>query len=349
MSVMDAIGQFGNNLVQGISNGLSNPMLIPSLTAAYNQYQDSDRYMDYGRQAAGMASPVTTDQRQAQNQRYLDLQNNPNAHLNNSPSYQAALSQGLDAVQRKQLAGGYAGSGNMMTALSDHAGKTAAQFIDQDMQRLRKDAGYDFNPAHAASLFMQGVDSSINSRNAALDALMFPFAPQPTTINNNTGGGGQNGGGGGQNGGNGQNGQNPAGQFGPVAQGQAEKEIARLIQQGIKVPPYSPLVEQAIREGTGGETPWAQYAPQDYDTNGDGTIDYDEWTSGNNQGVMDEILGGEGSPLLGGDLNEGLPFPIYDDEGQLMPEAIEGLEDIFGSYGGGGEDINWEELFGGGF
>lgn len=187
------------DMFPGVSSGdPSQAMLLPALIAAMNQWKDSDRYMDYGREAAGMASPVSNDERLKSLQRYRSIEDDPNGYLTNSPLYQAALRQGLNTVERSQAAKGNLGSGEMLMALQEVGQDTAAKYVDKDLQRIREDAGFQFNPAHAASLYMQGVQGSIDSRNSALGSMMFPFmmraqqnasgGGQPITINNQVGG-----------------------------------------------------------------------------------------------------------------------------------------------------------------
>jgi hypothetical protein len=192
------------NKIPGVGSGnIPLAMLIPALTAAMNQFKDSDRYMDYGREAAGMASPISNDERQNSLRRYRSIEDDPNGYLNNSPLYQAALRQGLNSVERSQAAKGNIGSGEMLMALQDVGQDTATKFVDRDLQRIRQDAGFQFDPANAASMFMSGVRGSIDSRNSALGSLMFPLGMMAmqnreggggTTINNNISNGGQSGG-----------------------------------------------------------------------------------------------------------------------------------------------------------
>jgi len=65
---------------------------------------------------------------------------------------------------------------------------------------------------------------------------------------------------------------------------------------------------------TGDNEPWNNggYADQ-YDANGDGSVSFDEWANGNNEGIMESLSSGNWDPM-GLDLTplETMPEPSFD-------------------------------------
>jgi hypothetical protein len=329
---LDGILSGAMNMAPGVGSGnIPLALLIPSLTAAMNQWKDSDRYMDYGREAAGMASPVSNEERQRSLARYRSIENDPNGYLNNSPLYQAALRQGLNATERSQAAQGNMGSGEMMMALNKVGQDTATQFVDRDLQRIRQDAGFQFDPANAARFFMQGVQGSIDSRNSALGSLMFPFMAMAQQNANGGPGGGPGGG------------RNPNGGGGPGQPGNGvnvPQGVAQAIFQGGQagINAASQLLQQGIRfinNPDGSTTDLHGYlrsgAP------GNGGEDYPRYPTGYPGTTTPPITDGNGNPLYddegnlmppiddGGMGPPGSPYPLFDDEGNLMPNVDPGM------------------------
>lgn len=186
------------NLLPG-SDG-SNPaaaLMIPSWLSAYKQWEDSGKYMDTAREAMKYGDPFGQDNRDMYQKMLSDSYTNPEAVLND-PGHQAMLKSGLDTVSRQDAAKGYLGSGNMMADLSAYTTNLNNQFLSQYRKDLQPLTGAQFDPARAGQFLMQGNQQSIDSQNAALQALMYPFLMNmqqnrqnqpPIVINNSNQGG----------------------------------------------------------------------------------------------------------------------------------------------------------------
>jgi len=190
------------------SNGssIAAGLMIPSWMSAYKQWEDSGKYSEVAKEAAKYGDPFGQANREYYQQQLKNSYENPDAFLND-PGHQAKLKSGLDQVSRQDAMKGYLGSGNMAADLSAYTANLNNQFLDQERARLMGLTGAQFNPAAAGEFLMKGNEQEINSQNAALQALMYPFLMNAgeNHINNNNGGGGQNG----NNGNNGNNGKNP--------------------------------------------------------------------------------------------------------------------------------------------
>jgi hypothetical protein len=164
----------------GMTDPMSSAMLLPAWTSAYNQWQDADRYRESADRAIDAGRPYRDGNYYAD--RLKSLTEDPNAYLENSPDYQAALKQGLGGVERSNAAQGYMGSGNMLTALNDYGQMTAAKYLDQDRKSLMEMAKQ--NP-RSGDWVIEADKNSINSRNQALDAMFLPFLMQQQAKNGN--------------------------------------------------------------------------------------------------------------------------------------------------------------------
>lgn len=269
--------------------GGTSALTLPALGMAIQQWNQADRYGRLGERASSLASPISNEERLRSLARYRSIEEDPNGYLTNSPLFQAALRQGLNTVERSQAARGNLGSGEMLLALQAEGQDRAAQFVDRDLQRIRQDAGFQFDPSNAARYLMEGGRAQMESENAAMGALGFAAqnyaqGGQPTGGPRLPTGGG-------------------AGAGGAGGMGSAVQQIQNILRSGGSVNPNSPLVAAAIREMTGGDTPWnaGGYMNQ-WDSDGDGQVSWDEYTTGNNQDLMDQLtggmegLGGFGSP-----------------------------------------------------
>jgi len=161
---------------QGMGNGiLENPMLIPSLVSAMNQWKDSDRYMERSEEWAQQADPFGRE-RAGYQDRLRGLMTDPENYLKNDPAYQSQLRLAMNPVQSKMRARGYGNSGNMLSELTRVSSDTTNKYINELRDDLGNFSGAQFGPDTAARLRQGGLDASVRSRNAALDALMYPFA-----------------------------------------------------------------------------------------------------------------------------------------------------------------------------
>lgn len=242
--------------------GGTSALTLPMLLSALSQWKDADRYMDYGREAAGMASPITNDDRRRSLEMYRQWETDPNKFLESNPVYQGALRQGLNAAERSQAAQGNLGSGEMLMALQQVGQDTAGRFIQEELRRLREDAGFQFNPAQAAELFMRGVQGSIDARNGALGSLGFGLqnlaqggqrvGNQPQGPGGSGSGGGAGGGGAGGSGVN----FNP-GQIANIAQrlGMSPQQLFPILGQfsqwGIQPQTALSLLQQGLPQSLG--------------------------------------------------------------------------------------------------
>jgi hypothetical protein len=203
-----SLGDIGKWLGKGLGGILdlfpgsdgSNPaaaLMIPSWLSAYKQWQDSDKYMDTAREAMKYGDPFGQDNRDMYQEMLAKSYSNPEEVLND-PGHQAMLKSGLDTVSRQDAAKGYLGSGNMMADLSAYTTNLNNQFLSQYRKDLQPLTGAQFDPANAGKFLMQGNQQSIDSQNAALQALMYPFLMNmqqnrqnqpPIVINNSNQGG----------------------------------------------------------------------------------------------------------------------------------------------------------------
>ena len=148
--------------------------LLPALATAYNQYQNSDRYMDIAKSMTGILDPFQSQRGQYQGE-LSQLMNDPNAALKNDPAFQSMQNLGLGALNRGNMTkqGGVTNADDIA-----YSQQLMAQYIPQREQQLAQLSGAQFGPGAAASLLQTGMQGSINSRNAALQAAMFPFGGQ---------------------------------------------------------------------------------------------------------------------------------------------------------------------------
>ncbi len=169
---------------------------IPALLTAYNQYNNSGKYMDLATKYSDQMNPFGKE-RPFYQDRLRSLETNPNAYLDQSPDYQAALRQGVGARERSNAASGYAGSGTGAVDVQRTGADIAANYLDRDRQSLMKMAGADIGPGAAGHLIETGITGSIKSQDDALASLMWGLSnPEKNTINNYNNGGPGGGGGG---------------------------------------------------------------------------------------------------------------------------------------------------------
>lgn len=191
-SFLNGLGSAVTNQLGNFSGVLSNPMLIPSLTAAMQQFHQAHQYTDMAEGYAHQLDPFG-QQRPAYQQMLLDAYQNPAKVLQN-PAYQAMKTQGLNDVGRSQAAQGYLGSGNMMQALEDYSSSKDLSYLNQIQQSLQTPAGANIGPQSAAAMLSQGLAGRMGAENNAVGNLMVPFLAQNeqnrgtnVTVNNGAG------------------------------------------------------------------------------------------------------------------------------------------------------------------
>lgn len=180
---LGGIMDFVNKIFPGVNGtagfGGINPLMIPYLTTALNQYNNSGKYMDLASKYADQMNPFGS-QRQFYQDKLKALETDPNAYLASSPDYQAALKQGLGALDSSLSAKGFGGSGHAADEAQTFGSTLAAQFLDKDRQSLMQMAGANIGPAAAAALISEGMRGSIDSQNQALANLFGAFTkPNP--------------------------------------------------------------------------------------------------------------------------------------------------------------------------
>jgi hypothetical protein len=179
-------GSNGNSIAAGL--------MIPSWLSAYKQWEDSGKYKETAKEAAKYGDPFGQDNRDLYQQKLQASYDDPEAVLND-PGHQAIINNGINKVTRADASKGYLGSGNMATDLAEFVTNENNKFLSDYRKDLQPLTGAQFNPAAAGEFLMKGNQQSIDSQNAALQALMMPFGMNAAEnhINNNNGGG-QNGG-----------------------------------------------------------------------------------------------------------------------------------------------------------
>jgi hypothetical protein len=176
----------------GLGNGiLENPLLLPSLVAARQQWKDSDRYMERADSWANQADPFGSQRPQYQ-EHLQRLMTDPEGYVKDDPFYQSMLRTSMNPVASKMRARGYGNSGNILSELTRVSSDVTNKYVGDLADRLGRFGGAQFGPETAANMRMRGLEGSINSRNAALNSLMYPFL---ATAFNQQGRGGNTGGG----------------------------------------------------------------------------------------------------------------------------------------------------------
>lgn len=276
MDVGDLGGQGGGGFLDGLLNMFpgssgSNPaagMMVPSWLAALKQWQNAGKYRETAQEASKYGDPFGQANRNRAQQMLWQTYDDPTAFLND-PGHLARTKFGQDRIAAQNASKGYLGSGNMTADMMEFQSNLDAQHLDNERARLTPLTGAQFNPAAAGEMLLRGNDQAIESENNALDNLMMPFLMNM----------GQNR----------LNGQQGGGQGGNMANG---------LPRGINM--NDPRVAEYIRSMTGGDTPWNNGGYNQFmDADGDGTVSYDEWTSGNNADLMEQ-LGGQNGGLWGG-------------------------------------------------
>src|SRR5262249_14323874 len=98
----------------------------------------------------------------------LALMSDPNS-VTKLPGYQFQFDQGAEAVSRKMASKGYAGSGNLGTALTEYGQNFASSYFDKEATRLATLAGANIGPNFGASL--SGYGSGIDVAGQSLASL----------------------------------------------------------------------------------------------------------------------------------------------------------------------------------
>lgn len=177
-----------SDFLQGLfgSSGLTG-LLTGGLTGL-QMHNQADKYFDLGREAAGMASPVSPETRAYYQDRLRRMQEDPAAYLESNPEFMASKKLGLDALFAKNNARGLGGSGAATTDQLQYLSDLSSRFLSQERKDLMHAGGFQFDPANASRYLMEGGKLGLDADKAALAAALYPLG---------RGGGGQGPGGGG--------------------------------------------------------------------------------------------------------------------------------------------------------
>lgn len=169
-----------NTLVNGVGQGngmnLAGGLMLPGMLAGAQAWNQSDKYRQLGMDAADRADPFGS-QRAQYAQRLQDTYTNPQAVLDD-PQHQAVVQKQTNAINSRNRASGYLGSGKNSMDLADYQATSDAQYLNQERDQLGNLSGAQFNPANAGSLMMQGGQLALGSDRMALDAVLTPYLAQ---------------------------------------------------------------------------------------------------------------------------------------------------------------------------
>jgi hypothetical protein len=184
----DLLSGIGNNVVNGVTNAVSNPMLIPAAGTAIQSWNNADKYDTLAKDIKTEANPFG-QYRQGYAQQLQSLYNDPN-QIMNDPGYRFRLSQGM-GVKSGQLGAQHAGWGNEFADMQNYAQGLASTEFDTAAKRLAGLAGANIGPEASVQGQIGLTNAAVNQRGTALQALGSLFGEKPgTTINNGTGNGG---------------------------------------------------------------------------------------------------------------------------------------------------------------
>jgi hypothetical protein len=168
---MDWLKKFGSTITGGLG---ANANMIPFIASAWNDYNNSGKYMDMATKYAGQMDPFG-GQRAGYQDQLKSLMSDPMAYLNNSPDYKAALAGGMGALDSSMSAKGFGGSGHAADEAQAYGSQLAAQYLDKDRAALMQMAGANIGPGAAEDLIKTGITGSITAKNNALSNLMAAF------------------------------------------------------------------------------------------------------------------------------------------------------------------------------
>lgn len=168
-----------NGILNGItgSTGLS-PSQMAALAGAGQMYSNAGQFDSQSQTDAAYLDPAQQFQT-GYGQQLQNLEQNPSA-IANTPGYQFALSQGLGAVGRSDMAS----KGDVPT--SDDiafASGLAQQTYNSQVAQLTQLSGANFSPQSAASILQTGMLGGIGSQTAAMNDIfggLFPPQTSPT-------------------------------------------------------------------------------------------------------------------------------------------------------------------------
>lgn len=151
---------------------------LPFLLSAWNDWKNSDRYMNKAEEYAGRLDPF--GQQRAGYQDILKKSYTDPDFLKNDPALQSILKVSAANTGAADAAKGFLGSGRMMQDIMEHGQDLSAKYLADEQNRLATLSGAQFGPQAAASMLETGLKGSIDARNNALANLAGAFKDTTT-------------------------------------------------------------------------------------------------------------------------------------------------------------------------
>lgn len=151
------------------------PMYYASQRGADEMREQAGRYGALGREAAGMASPISNARRGEWDSRLSRLYEDPQGFLESNPEFMAARSLGEGKIAAMNAASGHNLGGKATADQLEFLTKLGSQYIGKERQDLMNMAGYQFNPAEGARMLMEGGRLQGEAEQAALAARLYPL------------------------------------------------------------------------------------------------------------------------------------------------------------------------------
>jgi len=147
------------------ASGGSSGSGFAGLLSDYMTAQQANEMKSATNQAVSMADPFSQS-RQMANTQLQSLMQNP-GQMQNDPSYQWALQQGMQGVDRSLAAKHQTASGNALTELTQYGQGLASQQYNNRLNQLSNMASQGASPAEAGQLRLQGTQYSQGLMSAA--------------------------------------------------------------------------------------------------------------------------------------------------------------------------------------
>jgi len=138
---------------------------FPGLLSAYMTAQQGQAMQGATNQAVSMADPFSQSRNLA-NTQLQSLMQNP-GQMQNDPSYQWAVQQGQQGIDRSLAAKHQTASGNALTELTQWGQGLASQQYNNRLGQLSNMASQGANPAAAGQMLMSGTQISQGLTSAA--------------------------------------------------------------------------------------------------------------------------------------------------------------------------------------
>ncbi len=174
-SIMGSLSKY----IPGLSDDPTKASFLPAFLSAYQSWQNAGKYGDVAQQAADKyGDPFGQASRDYYKNKLQASYDDPAAVLSD-PGHMATINSGIGQVSRADASKGYLGSGNMAVDLTDYTTQENNKFLSQYRKDLQPLTGAQFRP-EGGDYLMKGAENEINAKNAALQAMMYPFGRQTT-------------------------------------------------------------------------------------------------------------------------------------------------------------------------